>query len=53
MSAHMTDAEKGIPDDASCAIGLAHTAPSVLRSLHMRWVLRPAIPCETQEGSQS
>ena len=53
MSAHMTDADKSVLDDASSAIGLAQTAPSVLHRLCMRWVSRLAIPCEVQEGSQS
>ena len=53
MSAHTTDADKSLLDDASCAIGWAQTAPSVLRELCMRWVPRLAIPCEVQEGPQS
>jgi hypothetical protein len=53
MRMHMTDADKGVLGCASCAIGLAPTAPIVLRRLRTRWVSRIATPCQLPEGLQS
>jgi hypothetical protein len=49
----MTDADKGILDYASCAIGLALAAPIVLRRFRARWVSCVAFPFKVQEGLQS
>jgi hypothetical protein len=53
MRVHMTDADKGVLDYASCAIGLALMAPIVLRRLRTRRVSSTVVPCRFQEGSQS
>jgi hypothetical protein len=53
MKLRMTDADKGILDYASCAIGLALAAPVVLRRLRTRWVSSTAVPYKIQDGSQS
>jgi hypothetical protein len=53
MRVHMTDADKGVHDYASCAIGLALMEPIVLRRPRTRWVPCTAIPFKVQEGSQS
>jgi hypothetical protein len=53
MRVHMTDADKGVLDYASCAIGLAPMAPIALRRLRTHLVSSIAIPYKVQEGSQS
>jgi hypothetical protein len=53
MRVHMADADKGVLDCASCAIGLALMAPIALRTLRTRWVSSIAIPFKVQEESQS
>jgi hypothetical protein len=53
MRAHMTDADKGVLEYASCPIGLALPAPIVLRMLRTHWASCVAIPYKLQEGSQA
>lgn len=53
MRADMTDADMGVLDHSSSAIGLALMAPIALRRLPTRWVSCTAIPYKIHEGSQS